>query len=478
MNNKSIKKNYIYNVSYQILLLLTPLITAPYLSRVLEPDGVGTASYLESVVSYFTLFATMGMTTFGQREISYVQDIKEKRTNIFWETVIIELITASVAIVVYIIFALHHDNSNLYLVLVFHIISVVANVTWFFQGMEEFGRIVLRNIVFKIIHIAYIFLFIHSKNDLIWYLFGLSFFTLLSNISLWFSMPKFVGLPKWRELRLYRHIKVMISLFIPTIAIQVYTTLDKTMIGILTHDSYQNAYYEQAIKISRMALMIVTSLSTVVIPRVGYYFEQKKMEEVKRLMYRGYRFVWFLGIPLCLGLMATTQNFVPWFFGASYDGVIPLLMILSLLILAIGFSNVTGMQYLIPTKRQNIFTLTVCIGAGINFVMNLIFIKQFQAIGAAISSVAAETVIAIVQLAIVRKELNLWQVLREGVHYYIAGGIMLIAVLYAGTMLSPSVAHTAILILWGGGIYIIALLVMQDEYFISNIKQVLKKIKR
>lgn len=147
--------------------------------------------------------------------------------------------------------------------------------------------------------------------------------------------------------------KIIISLFIPTIAIQIYTVLDKTMIGVITQDSFENGYYELAIKISKMVMAVVTALGTVMIPRIGYHFEQGETQRIRSLMYRGYRFVWFLGVPLCLGMIMVCGNFVPWFFGEGYEQVVPLLQILSFLILAIGINNVTGMQYMIPTKRQN-----------------------------------------------------------------------------------------------------------------------------
>ena len=158
MAQKSIKKNYVYNLTYQILTLITPLITTPYLSRVFGADGIGTCSYIESISSYFVLFATLGLTTFGQRETSYVQDDRKKRSIIFWETNIIELIASTLCIVAYVAFSFSQTNYKLYLVLVLNLFSVIANISWFFQGMEEFGKIVLRNIIFKIINIVYIWL--------------------------------------------------------------------------------------------------------------------------------------------------------------------------------------------------------------------------------------------------------------------------------------------------------------------------------
>lgn len=478
MAKKSIKKNYIYNLCYQLLLLLTPLITTPYISRVLGADGVGTVSYAESVVSYFSLFATMGITTYGQREISYLQDSKKKRSIIFWNTKILQVCTAVIALIIYLGFSVSIAQPAIYLMLSFNILAVLVDVTWFFQGLEEFGKIVIRNVVFKVINIIYIFNFVRSKEDVLVYAFGLSFFTFLSNVSLWAYLPKYVIKSDHSEIHPFKNIKVVLSLFIPTIAIQVYTVLDKTMIGLITCSSFENGYYEQALKISKMVLMIVTALGTVMIPRIGFHFEKNEKEEVKRLMYRGYRFVWFLGLPLCFGLNMVANNFVPWFFGNGYEKVISLIGVLAFLILAIGINNVTGMQYLIPTKRQNIFTFTVVIGACINFLLNLILIRLFQSVGAAIASVTAETVIAVVQLVIVRKELNPWRVIKEGIHYYIASGIMAAVLSLASNMLTPSIFHTVILVVAGGTVYFAVLIVLKDEFLFSNIYSVLGKIKK
>ena len=446
MRKKSIKKNYMYNLIYQILTLITPFITTPYLSRVLGANGVGTYSYIDSVCSYFVLFATLGLTTFGQREVSYVQDDRKKRTIIFWETNIIELVASMLCMVAYVIFSLNQADANLYLVLVFNLLSVIANISWFFQGMEEFGKIVLRNFAF------------------------------INNASYWLTIPKYVDKPKLKELHPARHIKTVISLFIPTIAIQIYTVLDKTMIGMITKDAYENGYYEQALKISKLVLTVVTSLGTVMIPRIGYHYSKGDTEMVRTYMYRAYRFVWLCGIPLTLGLIAVSSNFVPWFFGSGYEKVVSLLGVLSMLILAIGINNVTGMQYLIPTERQTLFTITVIIGAVANFVLNFVLIRFLQSLGAAIASVVAETTIAVIQIYIVRRELSPYQIIKSGIHYYIAGGIMFVILMNIKNVFTPSILHTLALVIIGAVIYGVALVLMRDEFLLVNANNIIKKI--
>lgn len=476
MEKKSIKKNYIYNLSYQILVLITPLITTPYLSRVLGADGIGTVSFAESAVSYFVLFATLGITTFGQREISYVQDKREERSKVFWETKMLEVVISAAVFIVYILFTLMQQNRILYLILAFNILAVMVDIVWFFQGLEDFQKIVLRNTLFKIIGFIYIFVAVKTKEDLEKYIFGIAFFLFLSNLSLWAYLPKYVDKPDWKAIRPLRNIGTVMSLFIPTIAIQIYTVLDKTMIGLITQSSFENGYYEQALKISKMVLTVVASLGTVMIPRIGYHFGRGETDQVNSFMYRGYRFVWFLGIPLCFGLIGVSGNFVPWFFGNGFEKVIPLLRILSFLILAIGINNVTGVQYLIPTKRQNIFTKTVLIGAAVNFALNMVLIYFFQAFGAAIASVTAETTIAAVQLYLVRKEFSAKQVVFSSVHYLIAGGVMLIALLVINRFFSPSIIHTAIMVVGGALCYGTVLFLLKDDFFTHNTKNMLKKL--
>lgn len=478
MSQKSIISNYFYNLMYQILLVITPLITTPYISRVLGATGVGTVGYVESIASYFALFATFGISTYGQREISYVQDSAEKRSIVFWNTKLLSICTSGVALMAYLILAFMQDAPVLYLIMSLNILAITVDITWFFQGLEEFRKIVLRNTIITLLNVVYLLLVVKSADDIYLYAFGRSFFIVAGNLSLWFQLPKYVQKINFRQLHPFCDLKVVLSLFVPTIAIQVYTVLDKTMIGFITRDYAENGYYEQAMKITKVVLTVVTALGTVMIPRIGFYIEKKEHDEVLRLLYRGYRFVWFMGVPLCLGLISVAANVIPWFLGPGYDKAVPLLQILSILIPAIGISNVTGTQYLIPAKRQQLLTVSVVIGAGINLVMNAILIPRYQALGAAIASVTAELIIAVVQLVFVRKELSPLRVLKEGVGYVVSGGIMAVGVTWMGSFLAPSIANTAILVSCGAVIYFTCLIVQKDEFLLSNINSLVQKIRK
>lgn len=476
---KSIKKNYIYSVIYQLLTIITPLITAPHVSRKLGADGIGIYSFTASVVAYFTMVAALGTARYGQREISYSQNDIERRSSYFWKIEILSCISTFICAIAYIIYILFNKaNSDIYFVQIFSVIAVAADISWFFQGMEEFGRIIRRNVFFRFINIIFVFGAVKSKEDLIFYVAGLSTITLISNLSLWPSLYGVIKKPTRDNLKFLDILPEVFTLFIPSVAISIYTVLDKIMIGIITDSAFENGYYEQSLKISRMIMAIVTSLGVVMVPRIGHYFFEDKIDEVKQYMYKSYRFVWFAGIPLCFGLCGIASNFVPWFFGIGFDKVVPILQVSSFLILAVGINNVTGTQYLIPTKRQNLFTLTVVTGAAVNFVLNYFLIKRFQSVGAAVASVAAESVIAVYQLFIVRKELDGMEILKSSAKYLLSGLVMLVGILCVGNTLTPSLGHLIMLIIIGGILYITMLLFLKDSFAVSQITNGLLMLKK
>lgn len=479
MNSKrDIKTNYIYNLFYQVLSIVAPLITTPYLSRVLGPDGIGKISYAESIVAYFVLFAAIGIQRYGQREVSYVQDDIEKKTLVFWNTKALSLITSLVVLAVYIPFALSRDNRSMYLVLSLNIINVIADVSWFFQGLEEFKKIITRNAFIRLINIGFIFLFVKQREDILIYVIWMTSATLLCSVSLWPDLKSQIKIVSIKRIKPFHNFYVVLSLFIPTIAIEIYTVLDKTMIGVITNNAFQNGYYEQAMKMSKMVLAIITALGTVMLPRIGSLFQEGNIEAIKTSIYRSYRFVWMISIPMCFGLMITSNNFVPWYFGKDYDEVIPLLHILSFLIIIIGISNVTGVQYLIPVKKHNSFTLTVVVGALVNFCMNVAFIRSFQAIGAAIASVIAETTVTVIQLIIVRRELRPLEIIKLSRNYYGAVVPMIVVLLLENHLLDSSFLHTTIMIFSGAVVYCGILLLLRDELVVDIMRTILDRIKK
>lgn len=479
MSRKNLKLNYCYNVAYQVLTILTPFITAPHISRAFGPEGVGTYSYAESIVSYFALFAALGIPAYAQREISYTQNDIKKRSEVFWNAKALSGITVSVALLLYLVFCAFQNSGNtIRLVLAYNLLNILLDVSVLYIGMEEFGIITLRNVVIKLINVIFILVFIDSREDLVLYALGNAVIGVASCLSLWPGVNKYIEKPNVKEVHPFRYLRPTIALFIPTIAIQVYTVLDKTMIGMITKDASENGYYEQAIKLAKIVVVLVTSIDTVMLPRMGYFFRDGDKKRVDELTQNALRFTLFLGVPICLGLMSVASHFVPWFYGTDFLKVADLLQILSFLVIAIGINSVTGGAYLIATQQEKRYTKSVIIGALINFALNSVLITRYQSVGASIASVIAESSIAVVQLIMIRKDVNWPSAFLNSWKYYAAGICMVLFLGFEKMYLLPSVSSLICLVASGTAFYFFLLFILKDSFFLKNVRNILSKIRR
>jgi len=474
----SIKRNYVYNLSYQILTLITPFITTPYVTRIFSPQAIGLQSFSFSLSQTFGLLAWVGIFLYGQREVSYAQNDRAKRTQIFWEVQILSLITSLTWAIFYIlvvIFYIKHDYA-LFLILILNIIPF--NCVFLFNAMEEFGKATALQFIFKILGIAFIFIFIKKESDLTLYVLGSLLSMTLPNLFMWLDVHKHVDLPDWKTLRPFRNMTTIISLFLPTISAQIYSVLDKLMLGFIATNTTENGYYELSLRISIMPLMAVGALSTVVIPRIGYLFKANERELLHAYIYRSFKFTWFASVPLCFGLMAVSDNFVAWFFGAAYAKVSGLLKLSSFITIINGLAGVSGGQYMIPTGQQNKYTLTIIIGSAFNFVLNIFLIPNFYSYGALIASILGELTILFLQFYFLSKEFSIKKIISFGFPYIFAGLIMFAVLRSFSYKLPLNPLGTAIIIVTGSLIYFGILFVFRDEFFIFYSQRTINFIKR
>lgn len=476
---KSVKINYFYNLIYNLLTLLLPLLTTPYLSRVLGVENIGIYGFTNSIVTYFVLFGCLGTTLYGQREIAYVQDDKEKQSKVFYEIFFVKLISMFISILLYgFSFCLDGTLSLYYQILLIYLVANVFDISWYLQGIEEFDKTVIRNLIVKVLSIILIFVLVKKTDDLWIYFTIFASSELLGNITMWIYVPKYLNKPNFKKLNLKKHLKPILMLFIPQIAIKVYTVLDKTMIGVISGNMNDVGFYEQGQNIVRALIVIITAYGTVMASRIAYTYKNSDKKETIKYLKSSFRFSWLLGIPLMLGTIAVADKLVPWFFGDGYDPVSNIIKFTSPLIIAIGLNNVLGMQYLVPIGRQKDFTTAVVIGALSNFVLNNILIRLFGTIGAVIASVLAETIILIYELYVTRKEFN-WLMIFNGVFKYLIAGIIMFIVIYNIELhLGVSLLNTFIVFIIGVITYFIMLLLLRDSYILDNLNILLKKVKR
>lgn len=474
MPSGNIRKNYLYNLTFQIFSLLIPLVTAPHLARVLSPDGIGTYSYVNSIATYFSLLAALGLSSYGTRELSRVRDNRKKASKLFWELSILRLVTTVLCLGLYLVFILiTGSDMRIYLAAGVVILTVGVDCNWFFQAMENFRVLMVRNFIVKLVAVACIFLFVNGPEDLLLYFLIQGGGTFLSNIVLRVQLTKEIQWIPLRKLRFGRHIRETLVYFIPTIATSVYTVLDRTMLGVITQDMAANGYYEQAHKIVNMLMTVITSLNVVVGVRTSYLFGQNKKKEIREHIYNTFRFMFMLAFPLAAGLMACAADFVPWFYGEGYDAVVPLMVMFAPLLFTIGISNVLGTLYLTPSGQRARSNRAIIAGAVCNFLLNLILIPLFGVYGAVIASVAAELLISILYLSYSSRFISVAKVLGMGLRYLLLSAVMFLPTYLVGRAHEPSVWTTLLQLAVGIVTYILLIIVLRDPAW-QDAKKLLK----
>ena len=478
----SVKKNYIYNLIFQIFSLIVPLFVTPYVARVLTSNGVGMYSYSFSIVTYFTLFAALGFGYYAQRYMSGFLNDKEKLSTAFWELFIVRLIPFFITLGIYfllIAFNVYGSDYNiLMLIMTINVIAVAFDISFFYQAKEQFGKIVLLTCLVKIVSIICIFIFVRNTSDLNLYVLIQSLCIFLSNIVLWVYLPADLSKISVKNLKPLKHLKPTIILFLPTIATTVYTTLDKTMIGIITNNPSENGNYEYADKIVKMALTLVTSLGSVMIARNSALFAENKTNEIINNVQKSVRFVFALGIPIMLGLIAISDNLIPRYLGEGYERTNTLLKIMSPLVLVIGLSNVFGIQYLLPIKQDKKYIIAIVAGCFVNLVLNIPLIFALESYGAAIASVISEVVVNFVMLIYIRKIINVKLILKQ-TRRYIVTGLGMFAVCYPLSIyLTSSILNTFLIVVVGAVFYGVALLILRDDFAINFLKVNITNLRR
>lgn len=478
MSKKSIKKNYVYNVIYQLLLIIIPIVVTPYVSRVLDPAGIGEYSFSYSLITYFTIFASLGFGVYAQREIAKYQDDPHRQSIIFWEINICRLIPVMLSLIVNIILVfsgVYGKYADLMLLFCINIVAVALDIAFFFQGNEEFGKVVLINVVIKVLGTIGIFVLVKNPNHVWIYALLNSLILIVSNLSIWFFLRKKLVKIKLSELKPLRHLPGTIRLFIPTLATSIYMVLDKSLIGFITHTDAENGFYEQAEKIVKMATMIITCLGTVMTSRNTYELERGNIAKVQENNYKALHFVWLLGLPLTTGIVLTANNLVPWFLGPNFDKSILLMQVLAALVLILGISNVIGLQYLLPYKKDRQFTFAVAGGAIINLCLNIPFIYLLGALGAAVVTIITESIVTITMLFMAAKHLSIWRIFKMAVKPLLASVVMSIAVFPLSLYLAPSILNTFILAGVGLIVYGIMILLLRDELLFSFLRELKNK---
>lgn len=470
--SKSIAENFIYNLLLQVVTLFMPLITVPYVSRILGREGIGIYSYTLSIVQYFVIVGTLGISMYGNRQIAYVRDYKKEMSKTFWSITALKAITTIIAFIVYIIiFGFDKRYGTIYLIQSLNIVGATLDISWLYMGLEDFKKTVTRNLVVKMICVICIFIFVKKYSDLNKYILINTLMVVFGNLAMWMYIPQTVLKVKIKIEDIKKHIKPTISLFIPQIAIQIYAVLDRTMLGILS-DTSQVGLYDQSQKIVKLVLSLVTALGVVMLPRMSNTFangDNKKMNEYLNNSLKG---VSYVSLPMAFGLAATSNQFVPWFFGSGFEPVSYLIIILTPILFVIAMSNVLGTQYLLPSNRTSEFTISVTSGAIINVVLNFILIPYYKSLGACIATVIAELTVTLIQYMCLKDKIKGMSFFINLTKYIIASIIMFVLVRIIGNSMGARITTTIIQCICGIVVYPLVLLILREEVNLIAIKNI------
>ena len=467
-------KNYAYNLSYQLLVIILPIITTPYVTRIFSSDDLGTYGYFNSIVTYFILLATLGVANYGTKVISgHRKDIDKN----FWGIYSLQLGATILSIFLYymLYIFLQFMHNPVALILGLSLLSKGLDISWLFQGIEDFRKITVRNVTVKLVGVIAIFLFIRSATDLHLYVFLLTIFELLGQLSMWLPAREFIGKPHFDWEYAKQHLRPIILLFLPQIAISLYVTLDRTMLGALA-STKDVGIYDQALKLVNILLTLVTSLGSVMLPRVsnllssGDHKAVNKMHEMSFLIYN------LVIFPIMAGMLIVNDDFVNFFLGQDFQEARYAIAIMIFRMFFIGWTNIMGIQILIPHNKNKEFMLSTTIPAIVSVGLNLLLLPKLGYIGAAIVSVLTEVLVWLIQLFYTRSYLREVPILGSLIKIIISSGVMYGILLFIKQFLNVSpMINVGLYAVLGAIIYASLILILKVIKLNELKQQLLKK---
>lgn len=462
--------------------MILPLITVPYVSRVLKPEGVGTFAYTDSIVRYFILFGMLGIGIYGNKMVAMVRDDKIQLSKTFFSIYYLQLLLTGISLIAYLIFVIFFFDEYKVIALLqtLALLACVIDCSWFFSGLEQFKKIVTRNIIIKIASLIAIFIFVKRPDDLMLYTVILGLSTFFGQLVMWISVKEYVIPVRVKFREVIDHTKPTLIYFLPQIAIQIYFAIDKTMLGIFSGTS-EVGIYDYADKVLKIAVAVVTSLGTVMLPRMANVFAKGDLEKANSYITKSLDFSTLIAIPIMFGLAGTAKEFIPWFLGEEFNRSASVLIILSPAIFLMAWSGVFGTQYLVPLGKMKEYNISVYMGAIVNLIINFILIRPFGAIGAAIGTLCAEFAVVLVQIIFTRDQMDIKKIAKKSSYYLIAGIVMFSMLRLIGEAMGSSILTTFIQVMIGILIYVTIVIIFEsyskEGLILTEIKKVWLRLK-
>lgn len=378
---KKLIENFFYQASYQVLLIILPIITIPIVSRALGPSGIGEFNYVNSIVNYFILVAGLGIANYGTREIAVVRNNRNKLSITFSEIVLLNLLASGITLMVYMIFAFFSSSSLFFITQGITIFSCIFDITWFYNGIEDFKKITIRNFLIKVLSFICILLFVKKSDDLVIYFLVTAGSALLSQLCLWINIKKYVSFSKVSLGAVTAHLKPATEFFVAKIAMTLYQNTSKTILGLMTTMTIVG-YYSNAMTLVVMAGSIVNAMNTILIPRMSNLFSEDREDKMIELMEKVIHLQLYFTIAITFGIIAINEKMIPWFYGSEFSSLKTIVPLLAPVVIFQSLQMAIAAQYLIPKKQMRDYNISVLIGAIVTTALNVILIPFFGVYGA------------------------------------------------------------------------------------------------
>ena len=474
----SLKLNFVMNAILTMSSFIFPLISYPYVSRILLPEGTGKVSFATSLIAYFIMFAQLGIPTYGVRACSRVRDDRQALTRTAQELLIINLIMTALSYTALFLALLFvprlRAERTLYLLVSLSMIFNTIGMEWLYKALEQYTYITVRSIVFKIVALIAMFVLIHSREDYVIYGGITILASSASGICNFVHARRFISLRPVGGYRFRPHLKAVAVFFAMACASTVYTNLDTVMLGFMTSDETVG-YYNAAVRIKSILVSIVTSLGAVLLPRASYYVERGEMDRFRQITRKALNFVFLAAVPMMIYFMVFARQGIFLLSGENYAGAVRPMQWIMPTLLFIGLSNVLGIQILVPLNRERVVLWSIIAGAAVDVVLNVALIPQYGASGAAAATSVAELVVLAVQFFVLGKEAT-------GAFAAVSFGKLLPAL-----VVGIAAASWVLLMQWGSfvtlllsgilffGSYLAMLLVLKEEMVKQLLMQLLKR---
>lgn len=465
-------KNYLYNLSYQILTIILPIITVPYVTRIFTSEDLGNYGFYNSIVSYFSLFAMLGIGLYGTKQIASARDVNST----FWNIYAIQLIASLISIFVYVIAILCIPTMSgiIPLILFISLFSKIIDISWLFSGKEDFKKITIRNTVVKVVGVISIFTFIKNSEDLYLYIFLIVVFDFLGQVVMWVPAKKFIKRPSFNMKIMKKNLHPIVLLFLPQVAISLYVVLDRTLLGLL--GSYSDVgIYEQGQKLTSIIYKIVSSLGVVMLPRVANLLSERKEKEAQNMVKFSFILYNLIIFPMIFGLIAVNEVFVKLFLGKDFQDVKYVLYITTINIMLVGWTNILGHQVLVVRNKNKEFMLSTTIPAFVSVAVNIAVIPIFGYIGASITAIIVELLAFTIQWYYSRNIINKNLLFNKDLAKIILSSLVMFgAVMFCKMTLGFTGIVGLVIYLVVGGISYLGMLFLLKTVDVKEMKEMLK----